>query len=314
MLKIFPLLLLLLGGLLMAGTPAEQSLALTKTVSGTESEPPMLRMGFAYNMEKYRLLKLASEKVPNNIQAGHEKKSPLKAALFSGLIPGAGQYYAKSYWKSALFAAIEIGAITAYVHYNNSGDAKDRQMRQLGDARWSEQRYWSKVYMLATQGNKWDYSPLQVDADGVISDASYNQTTINHLREIEVNGGFPGFTHELPHTKTQQYYEMIYKYEDQFGAGWIEVGNDWTYYDSYSSLDHLLPDLARYKKIRNESNDLYRIAFYASVSILANHLISAFEAAWSVKQENKRLNYTLSSSSVYYAGSYVPTLGLNVNW
>ena len=314
MLKILSLFLVVLGNFLIAATPSVQSLRLTKTVSDRDDNSPLVRMGFTYNMEKYRLLKLASEKVQNNTGMADKKKSPVKAALFSGLVPGAGQYYAKSYWKSAIFAAIEIGAITAYVHYNNSGDAKDRQMRQLGDQRWSEQRYWSKVYMLATQGNKWDYGPLQVGADGVISDASYNQTTITRLRALETSSGFPGFTHELPHTKTQQYYEMIYKYEDQFGAGWIEVGTNWTYYDSYASLDHLLPDLAKYKKIRNESNDLYRIAFYASVSILANHLISAFEAAWSVKQENKRLSYGLTSSKVYYAGRYVPTLGMNISW
>lgn len=318
MLKIQVFLIMVFCSLLLAGNTMGRQFNLNKPLVELHNdggqEYMLAKGGLAYNMEKYRLIKQSSIQTSTQQGLKLEKKSPAKAALFSALIPGAGQYYARSYWKSALFALIEVGALTAYVHYTNSGDSKDRQMRSLGDEQWSEQRYWSKVYMLASQSSKWDYDPLQIDADGVISDASFNQTTINHLREVEVKGGFRGFTHELPHTKTQQYYEMIYKYLDQFGSGWREVGNDWTYYDSYSSLDHLLPNLATYKKIRNDSNDLYRVAFYASVSILANHLISAFEAAWSVHKQNKGLTYSLQSKTAFYAGNYLPTLGLDVSW
>ncbi len=318
MLKYQIFLVCILWGLLQAGNPMGQRFNLTASPSSGQwtqgQDHKSAQNGLTYNSDKYRLVRLALSQSGMQTMTLPEKKSPVKAAFLSALLPGAGQYYSKSFWKSAVFAAIEVGAITAYIHYNNSGDSKDRQMRLLGDTQWSEQRYWSKVYMLAQQANKWDYSALQVGADGVISAASYNQTTINHLREVEVQGGFPGFTHELPHTKTQQYYEMIYKYLDQFGAGWNEVGTDWTYYDSYASLDHLLPNLSRYKKIRNESNDLYRVAFYASVSILANHIISALEAAYSLHKKNKGLQYSLHSSTTYYAGNYIPELGLAISW
>ena len=38
-----------------------------------------------------------------------DKKSPYLAALFSGLVPGTGEFYAQSYIKSAIFFAAEVG-------------------------------------------------------------------------------------------------------------------------------------------------------------------------------------------------------------
>ena len=51
-----------------------------------------------------------------------EYRSPQRALFLSLLVPGLGQIYNKNYWKSGLYAAIEIGMITGAVYFNR--DAK----------------------------------------------------------------------------------------------------------------------------------------------------------------------------------------------
>ena len=102
-----------------------------------------------YNQEKFQLIQDAKNQSEEEDKKEINKKSGIKAALFSAVVPGAGEYYAESYWKSAIFAAIEIAAWAGYLTYEDKGDSKDIQMRKLGDARWSEQRYWTKVYFLS---------------------------------------------------------------------------------------------------------------------------------------------------------------------
>lgn len=46
--------------------------------------------------------------------------NPGKAALFSGIIPGAGQLYNKTYWKIPLVLAIEGFAIGIYIQNNKT--------------------------------------------------------------------------------------------------------------------------------------------------------------------------------------------------
>ena len=50
------------------------------------------------------------------------QKKPGLAALYSGIIPGAGQFYNRQYWKTAVFALVEIAAITTAIIYNKKGD------------------------------------------------------------------------------------------------------------------------------------------------------------------------------------------------
>lgn len=272
----------------------------------TESNPLLV-----YNQEKFRLIQESKIQEEKNQKEEKSPKSGFKAALFSGVIPGAGEYYAESYWKSAVFAAIEIIAWAGYFTYDNKGDSKDSEMRRLGDQSWSEQRYWTKVYLLA--GNDWSGTAVQLNSDGLLSeeDIAANKA---YLRELEANGGFPRFTHTLPNTKTQQYYEMIYKYLSQFGAGWKELGTDWNYYDGGAHLDALTPDVSRYKSIRNKSNDFYRIAGTMGAIVLLNHLASAFDAAISTRSYNKQLEYSFIAGQKRYAGEQVTTYGIALSW
>ena len=241
------------------------------------------------------------------------RKSPALAALFSAVLPGAGEGYIGSYWKAAAFTLAEGLLVAGYISYFNKGDQKDAEMRALADSRWDEIRYWSKVYMLAVQNGDWDGPVLQTDEIGKLSAADV-AAQIDRLRYWETGGNYVGFTHELPHTKTQQYYEMIYKYLIQFGAGWVELGDNWTYYDDPASLDHLTSDVARYKSIRNQSNGFYHTATTISWIILLNHLSSAVDAAFTAKAYNHTIQARFEGQTRYYAGETVPMYGIRLAW
>ncbi len=49
-------------------------------------------------------------------------KSPYLAAAFSAVMPGAGEFYSESYWKSAIFGAAEATIWTLDIIYNGTGD------------------------------------------------------------------------------------------------------------------------------------------------------------------------------------------------
>lgn len=280
-----------------------------KQLSNSSSE-------LSYNNQKFTLLEEIRTQTAEQSAQERKKISGFKAAVLSAIIPGAGEFYAESYWKSALFAALEVAGWVSYLHYESRGDDKDTIMRNLGDDRWSEQRYWSRVYQIAVETNAWEGSSLTLDNSGIISGSDYNSENIARIRALETTTSMPAyFTHSLPETKTQQYYEMIYKYLRQFGSGWVELdelGYPISYYEGGDASN--TPDVTRYKKVRNQSNDFYSIASTMSKVILVNHLISALDAAISARTYNKSVQYSVYGSQMYYAGEYVNTYGIAFSW
>ncbi len=289
--------------------------------AGTRPNTTQERKGLCFNQLKFALMHSGQDSAAGasvEMRATVKKKSGVKAAFLSAFIPGAGEVYAKSYWKAALFAALEIGFWTANVVYNNKGDDEDARMRRYGDTHWSPKVYWSYVYQKAQEKGLWNGPTLNgyTDAQGrfIIDDAYYNDNVIRELYSLQDD---LGFTHQLPLTKTQQYYEMIYKYLGQFGVGWDDVWqtfNDPYYYEVDAHLGHLTPNISKYRSMRNKSNHYYDVATTMMSFVLANHLLSAFDAAWSVKQYNVQIRQAVRVKP--YGPQMEPAViyGLNIQW
>ena len=273
-----------------------------------------------FNEEKFSLMQKANEQLQEEMAQQGSRKSGIKAAIMSGLIPGAGEVYAKSYWRAAIFFSIDAVLLYSNIKYNKKGDDEDSAMKAFGDKNWIEQKYWSKVYDEALEGSLWTGDPLSKKDAYIISDADYADPDVRaQLRELESK---VGFTHTLPSSKTQQYYEMIYKYLHQFGVGWNDVavltnGDEvaaWNFYDLHDNLHTLSPNIEKYRSLRNQSNDYYSTATTMLNLMLLNHVLSAFDAALAVKQFNKKINYAIRVNTQNNGFEHVTTYGLYLSW
>jgi hypothetical protein len=244
---------------------------------------------------------------------GGETKSVARSVLYSAVVPGLGQFYTKSYIKAGIFAAVEIAAWATNIHYNNLGDNKDAEYRGFANTNWSEQRYWSYVYYRVKGDPDFNLDPSTF----VIDNSDPNRPIIVNWQEVEgglsqyANGNYIlGFTHTLPDTKTQQYYEMIGKYPEQFGNAWADA----SFNANYSGFEgRVTPMNDHYTDLSKESENLYDKAGYGSMAALINHVISAVDAGFTTRRYNRR-QMKLSYDNRNYNGEYVNMFGVAFIW
>jgi hypothetical protein len=240
------------------------------------------------------------------------QKSVVRSVLYSAVVPGLGQFYTGSYIKGGIFAAVEIAAWAVNIHYNNLGDDKDAQYRQFANSNWSEQRYWSYVYKELQEGESPPGLPnYQTFDDGngrpIISDSDYLAAR-NYLRQYEQD--LPGHTHTLPETKTQQYYEMIGKYPEQFGNAWADASFEF----QYSGFENRVTQMNdRYTDLSKETERLYDKAGYGSMTALINHVISAVDAGFTTRRYNRK-QLQMSYDNRRINGEYVNMFGVALIW
>jgi hypothetical protein len=245
------------------------------------------------------------------------KYSPLRAGLYSAVIPGAGQFYTKSYLQSALFAGAEVALWIFYSKYQTKGDQKTQEFQDYADANYSVVRYveWiQKYYPLAwlkQRATPDDYT-IATSIYGTILNGSTSSHPWDQVNWIALNtyeeligknsssSDPTGFSHKLPFRPDQQYYELIGKYP-QFAGGWD---------DAIDALDPSKTITAQmvamvnaqvsqhfldYRNMRGDANSYYNIATTMTYVLVANHVLGALEAAWNAAHLNSQLH---ASSSV----------------
>jgi len=266
--------------------------------------------------------KQQTDQTSDQVSAQHnpDTRSVSKSVLFSAILPGSGQFYSKSYIKAAIFFAAEVGAWAVYFSYDKKGDQKDSEFKTYADENWSEYRYWSYVNWVAT--NDPNYTgpelfpidpPVQAPNGGywyLIPEDYYNsnqENIVSTLREVEADK----FSHQLPSSKTQQYYEMIGKYPMQFGNAWEDASFD----RQYSGPDNITEGNDYYMSMRDESNRLYDVSQYGLMVVLINHVISAIDAGFTARGYNRRqVKMEMSYQNYHYKNEYLNMLGMNIKW
>lgn len=237
------------------------------------------------------------------------RKSPFLAAGLSAVLPGAGEFYAESYWKSALFVALEATLWTVNIMYNNKGDKQTNFFQNYADEHWSAVRYaeWINANLKYLNGDL-DPAAYTIPIDPNTSLPPWERIDWNALRRTEqAIGG--GFSHSLAPYGEQQYYEMIGKYM-QFVHGW-----DQTNFNVPSYLDQVTPQLTWYAGQRGKANDFYNTASTAMTIIVLNHVLSALDAAWSAHSYNTiHTEVGIERISTPLAVFYIPTLRLSVGF
>lgn len=201
------------------------------------------------------------------------KKSPVIAGLLSMVLPGAGEVYTESYWKAAIFAAVEVSVIVVAVSYNKKGDNQTATFEKYADGHWDIKRYaeWTikNVSYINSSVDPTKYSVIN-------GDGSVNHAELNRL-ERDLGSGY---SHALPPHGEQQYYELIGKYP-QYSHGWDDA--------IQSDIDfHILSqNFLDYSKMRGKANDYYNVSDKAVIGIYINHLLSGLDAVWSAISFNK---------------------------
>lgn len=201
------------------------------------------------------------------VNSGKEK-SPVLAAIMSGVVPGAGEVYAQSYIKGAIFFAAEIGLWLLKINFDKKGDDQTAKYEAYANQNWD-------IYKYARWLKRENFPGSQV--------INENEPNKEVLRQQVIQVEQQNFSHTLPAFGAQQYYEVIGKY-NSFFAGWSFINdaeltrNNWFDYKS-AGIDSYMTE-------RQQANNYYDNASLAITGVILNHLLSAADAAWSVSMFN----------------------------
>ncbi|MBI3788772.1 MAG: hypothetical protein HY276_11025 [Ignavibacteriales bacterium] len=219
-------------------------------------------------------------------QYDEQKKSPLLAGLFSAAVPGAGEFYTQSYWRAGGFLAAEVALWVVYAAYTSKGNDQTDLFQNYADDHWSVVRYAEWIQQYAGQLNP------DADCSGLVTGNGsqppwerVDWARLNSCEDVIAKKPGNGFTHRLPRRPEQQYYELIGKYP-QFAGGWDD-GTTITPADIVASKVSLR--FLDYAAMRGKANDFYNIASTSASVLVANHILSALDAAWSATQFNHQL-------------------------
>jgi len=211
----------------------------------------------------------------DNSRGSYDKpRSPAKAFFLSLVVPGMGQFYNGSKFKSVGFLGAEVTAWVFYSKWHGEADDMTDEFERFNREHWSEVDY--QTFLLWTYG--------------------YDDDELINAKEM---------SHHLPDTRTQQYYEMTGKY-DQFSWGWDDANLDGDTLYSFSSedppppvnVDENIPYTAhrlQYEQMRKDTDGRYKRARRMIFVSMANRLISAFEALIAAKKHNNQIDDQVGS-------------------
>lgn len=239
--------------------------------------------------------KLDISKVKDNVNIPEtKKKSVLLGIALSALLPGAGEFYAKSYVKAAIFFGVELLSWGAFAMYQIKGDNQTDKFESYADQYWSVYRY---AQWLVDEG---------FPGSSVINP---NEPDRNILRLQIMECERQNFSHTLPEYGSQQFYELIGKYQN-FQGGWTNLlhvptraqGPYW--YETYKD-----PVFIAYANERQIANDYYNYAKTGIIVVVLNHVLSAADAAWSVYMFNQQIKVETGFEIKRYRSPYTLEVG-----
>ncbi|MCC7264834.1 MAG: hypothetical protein IT369_20135 [Candidatus Latescibacteria bacterium] len=201
-----------------------------------------------------------------------EGKSPRRAFLLSAIFPGAGEFYAGAPKRAIGFAAVEVLALGAYFTWKGKGDDIEQEFRAVANADWDPVAYLE--WRTSTRASRFSSITHALPCSSFVAEG----------------GALPGSLKDCSGRETQQYYELIGKY-NQFIAGWEDVvrtdsnspvqPTDIDSVESFSSQKRFA-----YEIQRDDSNKNLKRASNVLGLILVNHALSAIDAARAARMRN----------------------------
>jgi hypothetical protein len=252
------------------------------------------------------------------------RNSPGIAMLSSAIIPGSGQAINGKWGRAAAYFLAEAVSLAYYFNQNAQAKDNERAYEAYADQNWSVLAYaqWLVAYSEAN-GLTNGYEALQSELAllspgdqnpnfGNTSD-DWRKVNLTTLRNVEVETRFvfdnpagcgsndppncqikSEFSHVVQDYGSQQYYELMSKYY-QFQPGWqdfhtqrLSDGNGHIYQYTWNR-DMITGNFIEGRDRAYEFNENYRQAGNILKFLVVNHVISAFDAFFTVKLKNSRL-------------------------
>lgn len=248
--------------------------------------------------ESDELLKGRIKKEGNkNFQEKPKEKSTWLAVGLSALLPGAGQFYAKNIWKAAIFLGVEAAAWGTFAYFQHKGNKQTESFQNYANQYWSINTYaqWLNDYFNA------GLNPQDPDKERL-------RRAVNEFEAEK-------FSHTLPEFYSQQYYEMIGKYQN-FQGGWSNLNHipDNTPSSSYYYEIYKDPIFNYYADERQKANDFYNRGDIGIYAMILNHILSAADAAWTVSIYNKEVRMKTGMGVKTYISPYTLQTGMMPTW
>jgi len=208
-----------------------------------------------------------------------DTKSPIKAFMLSLAVPGAGEFYNGQKIRAGSFLAADIVIWSGYLLYHKKGADKEKDYKAYAD-----QHYSPYVFL------DWWNNILTED----------QRNTYSHRLPVDGNG-------DPIHNR--EYYENIGKY-NQFQVGWPNGINH--PYVPPDGETYMPTERATYLDMRKKSNDYFSKASTMIMVSIANHIVSAFDAAISAKRHNKGTKqYSMKVDTRMVNGEQMPFVVLS---
>lgn len=232
---------------------------------------------------------------------------PGVAFLSSAVIPGSGQAINGKWIRAGIYFTAEVVGLIYHFDQMAKARRQERAYEQFTHENWSVLAYadWLVSYSQHHNLNN-GWQELQAQINGLVPDYSntrndWAKVDLTLLHSVENQTPFyfkdrvgSNFSHELPSYGSQQFYELISKYY-QFQPGW----RDW-YNTPASQTSPLyryfwngndLPNTLFYEGRDRAAafNSSYRVAGNILKLLVLNHVVSAFDALFTVQLKNSRI-------------------------
>ncbi len=234
-----------------------------------------------------------------------KKKKVWLGAVLSALLPGAGEFYGENYLKAAIFFGVEVLAWGTFTYFTLKGDDKTDAFQKYANENWDIHQYGRWL------NEEWEQSGV-----------NWQETNLDILRaQVIAAEQEIGFSHSLPELYSQQYYELIGKYQP-YVAGWKDArdasGNWLITQQNVESYQTAM--FKSYSADRGDANDMYNYAKIGPITAILNHILSAADAAWTISTYNKKIKVETGFRMGNYVSPYTykiemqPTFNMRVSF
>jgi len=210
----------------------------------------------------------------DNIQVKKKQKSVGLGVLLSAIIPGAGELYGGNYLKAGIFFGIEVLAWATFAYFTGKGNTKQDEYQAYAEEYWDVRTY-----------ARWLKNEGFSESSGINPD----EPNRDILREQIMVCERANFSHTMPEYGSQQYYELIGKYQN-FQAGWTNLQHVPTRAAGpYNYQTYRDPVFTNYAADRQKANDFFDYAKIGPITAIVNHILSAADAAWVISTYNNKI-------------------------